>query len=147
MALISALKQSPHPLPVSSRFTVANGLFYSAFGLLTLAWPGAVQALMLDEEFAGREAGLFRIIGMLLTLIGWFYIFGGRSGGSQFVAATILDRITLVPLILVPLAISGIFPHTLLTFSIIDPVLGGIAWYLLAREQHATDNTCDATEG
>ncbi|MDM0053424.1 hypothetical protein [Variovorax sp. J22R115] len=40
----------------------------------------------------------------------------------------------LLPLVLVPLAIAGIFPHTLGAFAILDPVLGIGAWLLHNRE-------------
>ena len=72
---------------------------------------GAYQRAVSD--FVGREAALVRILGMTVAIIGWFYLFGGRSGGRQVVAASVLDRIILVPLVLVPIAISGVFPHLL----------------------------------
>jgi hypothetical protein len=72
---------------------------------------------------------------MTVAIIGWFYLFGGRSGGRQVVAASVLDRIILVPLVLVPIAISGVFPHLLLFFAILDPLLGLVTWYLLAKER------------
>lgn len=75
-----------------------------------------------------------RVLGMTVAVIGWFYIFGGRTGGRQFVASTVLDRVVIVPLVLIPLAIAGVFPVLLGFFAILDPVLGGIAWYLLAKE-------------
>ncbi len=71
---------------------------------------------------------------MTLALIGWFYFFGGRSGAKQIVAASVLDRIVLVPIVLIPIAISGVFPHTLGMFAVLDPVLGLVTWYLLARK-------------
>ena len=135
MSLFGALCDSPPQLPVSSRFTTLNGIVYMGAGTLLLAWPGAVQALFLDPEFVGRESALVRVLGMTVAIIGWFYFFGGRSGGRQVVAASVLDRIVLVPLVLVPLALAGIFPHLLLTFAVLDPVLGLVAWYLLRREQ------------
>jgi len=39
-----------------------------------------------------------------------------------------------VPAVLVPLAISGVFPHLLLTFAILDASLAIGAWALLGRE-------------
>jgi hypothetical protein len=72
---------------------------------------------------------------MAVAIIGWFYLFGGRSGGRQVVAASVLDRIILVPLVLIPLALAGVFPRLLLTFAVLDPLLGLVAWYLLARER------------
>jgi hypothetical protein len=55
------------------------------------------------------------------------------TGARQFVAASVLDRLVLVPAVLVPLASSGLFPHLLLTFAVLDPLLGAVARKLLAR--------------
>jgi hypothetical protein len=135
MSLIADLRNSPATLATSSKFTALNGIIYLAAGTLLMVWPGAVQALFRDSDFVGREAALVRILGMTVAIIGWFYLFGGRSGGRQVVAASVLDRIILVPLVLVPTAMAGVFPHLLLTFAILDPLLGLVAWYLLARER------------
>jgi hypothetical protein len=35
-------------------------------------------------------------------------------------AASVLDRWILVPAVLVPIAISGVFPHTLLAIAVLD---------------------------
>ena len=134
MSLITDLKASPPTLAASSKFTSFNGFVYLAAGVLLMVWPGSVQALFRDPAFVGREAELMRVIGMTVVIIGWFYLFGGRSGGRQVVAASVLDRIILVPLVLVPTAMAGVFPHLLLTLAILDPLLGLIAWYLLAKE-------------
>ena len=109
-------------------------LWAAIFGLLVTVHPGIAQSLMLDREFASQEASLARVIGLMIAIVGWLYIFGGRFGGRPFVAATIVDRIVLVPLVLLPLIYHGVFPHTLLTFAILDPVLAGVAWWLLNRE-------------
>ena len=135
MSLISDLKELPPCLTASSKFTSLNGIIYMLAGTLLLTWPGAVQTLLLDPDFVGREAELMRILGMTVAIIGWFYFFGGRSGGRQVVAASVLDRIVLVPLVLVPMAMAGVFPHMLLMFAILDPFLGLVAWYLLAQER------------
>ena len=139
MSLIGDLTYAPPNLATSSKFTLLNGILYMAAGGLLLFWPGAVQTLLMDPDFVGREAELVRLLGMTVAIIGWFYLFGGRSGSRQIVAASVLDRIILVPLGLVPLALSGVFPHLLWMFAILDPLLGGIAWYLLARETRTTD--------
>lgn len=135
MSLITDLKNSPPALATSSKFTLLNGVIYLAAGALLLIWPGAVQTLFLDPDFVGHEASLVRILGMTVAVIGWLYIFGGRSGGRQFVAAGVMDRIILVPIVLVPIAMAGVFTHLLLTFAILDPLLGLVAWYLLAQER------------
>lgn len=133
MSLLADLLEAPSNLSSASKFTSVCGVFYMGTGLLVLAWPGAVQTLFLDPAFQGREEALIRVLGMIVAVLGWFYIFGGRSGGRQFVASTVLDRIVLVPLVLIPTAMSGVFPHFMLTFGVLDPVLGLVAWFLLAR--------------
>jgi hypothetical protein len=66
------------------------------------------------------------------VVIGWLYLFGGRAGARQIVAASVVDRLVLVPAVLVPLAIAGVFPHLLWTFAILDPALGIGAWAFAA---------------
>jgi len=133
MSLLSDLAEAPAQRSAASRFTSACGVLYLATGLSMLAWPGQAQVMLGERPFIGDEAGLVRVIGMLLAVVGWFYIFGGRTGGRQFVAATVLDRLILVPLVLVPTALAGVFPKMMLVFAVLDPVLALVAWHLLRR--------------
>lgn len=135
MSLLSDLMAAPQKSTAPSRYTTFCGIFYMANGLLILAWPGVVQTLFRDEAFVGNESMLFRVIGMLLTIVGWFYFFGGRTGSRSFVVSTVIDRIILVPAVLIPVALACVFPHVLLTFGILDPILGFIGWYLLASDK------------
>lgn len=132
MSLLRDLSEAPASLASGSRFTSFSGVFYMATGLLFLAWPGAVQQLFLEPAFAGREEALVRVLGMTVAIIGWLYFFGGRTGGRQFVASTVFDRLILVPIVLIPTAAAGVFPHVMLAFAIIDPILACVAWYLLS---------------
>ena len=134
MTLLADLAEVPERLPSASLFTIWCGVFYAANGLLLLAWPGAVQVLFGDPAFAGREEALVRLIGMLLAIVGWFYFFGGRTGGRQFVASTVLDRLVLVPLVLIPTALAGVFPNVMFTFAVVDPALALVSWRLLSRD-------------
>jgi hypothetical protein len=143
--LIENLKESPGQLPLSSRFTVLCGIIYMGAGTLLMVWPGSLQTLMFATEFVGREAALMRVLGMTLAIIGWFYFIGGRSSSKQIVAASVLDRIVLVPLVLIPLAVAGVFPVLLGTFAVLDPALGFIAWYLLAKEQRKKNHDSSQT--
>ena len=68
-----------------------------------------------------------RMIGMTVAVIGWLYVFGGRSVARQFVVASVVRAV------LVPLAIAGVFPRLLIAFAILDPLLGTGAWVLLGR--------------
>ena len=107
-----------------------NGIVYLALGAMFIIWPGAVQTIFMDEPFAGREQTLFRVIGLTVMVIGWLYLFGGRSGSRQLVAASVLDRWILVPGVLVPIAAAGVFPHVLLAFTALDASLALGAWLL-----------------
>ena len=133
MSLLADLADAPADLPTPSRFTALCGVFYAATGLVLLAWPGIVQTVFRDPAFVGREEALLRVLGMLIAIVGWFYFFGGRTGGRQFVAATVIDRLVLVPAVLIPTAAAGVFPHVMLTFAVLDPALALVAWYLLSR--------------
>ena len=115
-----------------------NGVIYLAAGALLIAWPGATQALFRDRAFVGDEQGLIRAMGMAVAVIGWLYLFGGRSGARQIVAATVVNRLTFVPAVLLPLAASGVFPHLLVTFAILDAALAVGAWTLMARRAAAS---------
>jgi hypothetical protein len=133
MALIKDLLDKPPTLSTASKYTMMNGVVYLGAGALLLAWPGATQTLFLEPAFVGNEEGLIRMIGMTVAVIGWLYLFGGRSGSRQFVAASVVDRLVFVPAVLVPLAIAGAFPHLLVTFAILDPSLAIGAWSLFGR--------------
>lgn len=134
MSLFKDLMDKPDSLSTLSKYSVMNGFVYMALGGLFIVWPGAVQTIFMDAPFVGNESALFRVIGMAVAVIGWLYLFGGRSGARQFGPASVLDRIVLVPLVLVPLVLAGVFPHTLGAFAILDPALGIGAWVLHKRE-------------
>ena len=87
----------------------------------------------MDRAFVGDEQGLIRVMGLTVAVIGWFYLFGGRSGARQIVAASVVNRLTFVPAVLLPLALSGVFPHLLVSFAILDPALAIGAWVLFGR--------------
>ena len=133
MSLIKDLLEQPSTLSTASKYTVLNGAIYLGVGALLVGWPGVVQTLFRDPAFVGHEGALIRLVGMTIGVIGWLYLFGGRSGARQFVAASVIDRLVFVPAVLVPLAIAGAFPHLLLTFAIFDPSLAVGAWMLLSR--------------
>ena len=139
MTLIRLILERPAQLSTASQFTVSNGVIYLVSGLLLLLFPDVVQILLFESEFVGREHSMTRLLGMMLAIVGWLYIFGGRSGGKQFVASTVVDRLIFVPLILLPFIFYGIFPRLLGVFAILDPLLALIAWYLLARAERDTN--------
>jgi hypothetical protein len=131
MSLIETLLERPTDLSIASKYTAMNGIVYISAGALLILWPGAVQAIFRDRAFVGDEQGLIRAMGMAVVVIGWLYLFGGRSGSRQAAAASVIDRLTIVPLVLLPLAASGVFPHLFLFFALLDMSLGVGAWVLV----------------
>jgi hypothetical protein len=134
MSLIRDLLKKPSTLSTASKYTVLNGVGYVVAGFLLIVWPRVVRVIFMERPFVGHEGALFRVIGMTLVVIGWFYLFGGRSGARQIIAASVIDRMVFVPVVLVPIALAGIFPHVLITFAILDPSLAIVAWVLFSRE-------------
>jgi hypothetical protein len=132
--LINDFREGTTNSSTASKYTAINGLIYLAGGMLLIVWPGLTQTLFMDAAFVGHEQGLVRVIGLTVVVIGWLYVFGGRSGARQFVAASVVDRLIFIPVVLVPLAISGVFPHLLLSFAFLDLALGIGAWVLSSRK-------------
>jgi hypothetical protein len=145
MSLIQELLAKPPTLSAPSRYTAASGLMYLAAGAMLMAWPGATQVLFRERAFVGDEEGLVRVLGMTVAVIGWLYLFGGRSGARQIIAATVVNRLTFVPAVLLALAASGVFPHLLVTFGILDPALAVGTWFLFGR--HAASAAGSANKG
>ena len=133
MALIKALLEKPPRLTAASKYTAMNGFIYLVVGILLIVWPGITQTLFLGPAFVGHEEGLIRVIGLTVVVIGWLYVFGGRSAAPQTVAASVIDRLIFVPAVLVPLAMAGVFPKLLLTFAALDVLLALGAWIFFAR--------------
>lgn len=134
MLLIKDLLEKSPSLSFASKYTAINGILYLGTGALLIAWPGVTQTLFMDAAFVGHERALIRVIGLTLVVIGWLYLFGGRAGARQVVAASVIDRLLFVPAVLIPLAIAGVFPHLLVTLAILDPLLAVGAWVLLSRK-------------
>jgi len=134
MSFLKDLRHKPPGLTVASKYTALNGIGYLVVGVILIVWPGVTQTLFREPAFAGHERALMRVIGLTIVVIGWLYIFGGRSGARQFIAASVIDRLIFVPAVLIPLAMAGVFPRLFLTFTIIDVLLAIGAWALLARE-------------
>lgn len=133
MSVIETLLKKP-TLAASSKYHAFNGIIYFVAGVGLILWPGIVQVVLKDPSFTGRESELFRALGLTIAMIGWHYYFGGRTGGKQVVAASLIERFIFVPLVSLTLAFAGGFPHTFIAFAILDVGLAIPAWMLLHTE-------------
>ena len=136
MSFFAQLLESPRSTRLS-RYVAANGFFYLANGAVLYAWPGVAQVVFQAAPFQGNEAGYLRLVGMTLAIIGWFYVMGARTGATSFGLATVVDR-ALVPLFLVPLALTGaVDAHVAIPFAVLDPALAlgaFLIWRMEARQ-------------
>ena len=135
MSLISIAFQKPPTLTPASKYTVINGFMYLGLGVALILWPGAIQTLFRERAFIGDEQGLFRALGMAVALIGYYLVIGGRAGSRQATAASVIDRLTVVPLVLLPLAIAGVFPHFMITVVVVDFCLATSTWLILRADR------------
>jgi hypothetical protein len=134
VSYVTDLLAKPPNVSTASKYTAMNGVLCLATGGLLVARPEVTQAIFMDAPFVGHEGALIRVIGLTLAVIGWLYLFGGRSGARQIVAGSVVDRLVFVPAVLAPVAMGGVFPHLLLTLAILDPLLAIGAWALLGRK-------------
>lgn len=121
VAMLATPDEPPTPL---ARYTKACGLFYGATGLFLYAFPGGLSSAGAADPLQGQEAGLIRVLGMTLAVVGWFYWMGGRTNADSFGLGTVADRL-LVPVFLLPLAATGaVDPGLIVPIAILDPLLG-----------------------
>jgi hypothetical protein len=130
--LVHALAEKSAAPSTASRVTSISGLFYLGMGLAICAAPTLVSLLFVEPAFAGREEGIFRLVGWIMAVVGWFLWIGGRTGARSFVAAGIIARLA-VPLVVIPLALTGVLPHMMYIFGVLDPVSGLVTWRLFSR--------------
>ena len=130
--LIQALAEKSSARSTACRLTSISGLFYLAMGLTICAVPKLIPILFFEPTFTGREEGLFRLVGWIMAVVGWLLWIGGRSGARSFVAAGIVARLA-VPLVVIPLAMNGVFPHMMYVFGVLDPVSGLLTWRILSK--------------
>src|SRR5262249_15529921 len=134
-SLINDLCEKPSSLSTASRYTVLNGIIYLGPGVLLIVWPDVIQTLLLERPFVGSEQGLILVLGLAVVVIDWLHLFGGLSGGRQVVAATVIDRLIFVPVVALPLANAGVFPHLLVLFTVLDMTLAIGACLVLGRSR------------
>ena len=133
----------PADLTPLARYTQLNGFAYIAMGLLLYAWPEFTQMTPGTPPFEGTESGLVRLMGFTVAVVGWFYVFGGRTNRDSFGLATVADRL-LVPFFMLPLALTGQVAGALIyPIAVLDPVLGIGAYLIWRRTSEAEPTTAE----
>mmetsp|Transcript_943 Transcript_943/g.1137 ORF Transcript_943/g.1137 Transcript_943/m.1137 type:complete len:157 (-) Transcript_943:230-700(-) len=121
-------------------FLIFQGILYTVMGSIGVLAPSVYnKAFFFPEPFTAEEAALWRPIGLMLTLIGYFYIQGGRSNSYHFATVTIFDRLLIVPPGLGILYYLGTPREAVIPFVILDPILALLTHRSLAKHFHGSN--------
>jgi len=138
--------QDAAKLSSTHHFLIYQGVLYAVLGSIMVLAPWIYnKAFLFPEPFTAEETALWRPIGLCLTLIGYFYIQGGRSNSYHFVTATIFDRLLIVPPVLVLLYYLGTPAELVVPFLVLDPLLALLTHRSLANHFHGS-NSVSKTE-
>jgi hypothetical protein len=129
------LKRGSSPQTRLSRYTERCGYFYLAVGLGLLFAPTGPVQLGLLPAYEGQEEALVRLLGLTLGVVGYFYVFGGRTHQRSFGLATVLDRLLVPALLGFVYTISHVEVMLVLPLAILDPLLGMGAYILWRRDE------------
>ncbi|MGB0591522.1 MAG: hypothetical protein ACPGU1_17750 [Myxococcota bacterium] len=130
------LQRGSEPATRLSRYTERCGYFYLAVGMGLLFAPTGPVAVGLLPAYEGQEEALIRLLGLTLGVVGYFYVFGGRTQQPSFGLATVLDRLLVPGLLGFVYMASHVELMIVLPLAILDPILG-IGAYILWRRDEA----------
>ncbi len=140
MSFWSALLARPAELSLLARFTVGCGVFYLVVGGAVYVLPEAAFEFALQQDLTTSEVGSTHLLGMTIAIIGWFYVFGGRTGADSFGLSSVIDRL-LVPMFVLPQVIFYDVPLLgVLPLAIADPLMGLCALWLWRRSRQSADH-------
>ena len=136
LSYFEQLLQRPNRTPSRlSRFTEACGYLYMALGFSIFFFPGLQVSAGLIAPFKGQEEALFRLVGLAISFIGYFYVFGGRGQSKTFGLSTVLDRVLLPFFGFFLYQATHVDPMLILPLCILDPILGVTALLLWRRDE------------
>lgn len=132
------------PMPTRvSVFVVCQGGCYCGAGIVWMLWPawlcklllavglGGVGALSDSFELSRAEAGMTRLVALLLIGVGWLCINGGLSGRIHFLGTTFMSRVVFVPFGTAIVATIGARVHLCVLFGVLEPVLAMLTYLVL----------------
>ena len=135
--LSALLAQPPAAERKLARYTVWNGVLYLVIGLTMAVSPAGLLSMINGRPI--EDQGMVRLLGVLVGVIGWFYVMGGRTGATSFGLATVVDRAA-IPLLLGALVLTDQVSLQLVgPFAVLDPLLALGAFLLWRSERSAED--------
>jgi hypothetical protein len=108
------------PLTTTSKFLFFQGCMYMITGLNALIAPDIFGATYMFEI---TDAAPWRMMGMEVCVVGYFYIQSARMNSRYFATTTVLDRIFLGPIIAFQTLYLGAPPVLCYTFAVLEPLL------------------------
>ncbi len=130
METLMAAPQEPSSR--AARFVSHQGFIYMLFGVCLMLGPSSLLSLL--NGMSADEQAMVRLCGLTLTLIGWFYYFGGRTGAASFALCTVADR-AVVPFALAGLVwFGGVSLQLVAPLAVLDPILAVLTWRMWRAE-------------
>ncbi len=115
----------------SARTVFAFGVYLGMLGIGLLAAPGLVLA---PFGLPAPQEVWVRVGGMVIAILGVYYMLAARHGLQAFFAWTVATRASVIVVFAV-LVLSGLAPTVLLLFGAVD--LAGAAWTWAALRREA----------
>lgn len=117
------------------KFLLVQGVVYAAVGMLCSVKPSLIADMMLIPSPEALDLAWFRIAGVPLSTIGYFYIQGARQVDVKpFVVTSTFNRMTFVPLMLFYIMFFGSTPQVCLAFAVLDPLLAVLTHHVWVHD-------------
>ena len=115
----------------AGRSLLVFGVYVLAVGIGLLAAPNLLLGTM---GLSATEEPWIRSVGVLLSLLGFYYIQAGRAGLTEFIRLSVYGRAA-VPVLYLALIALGLVPVAVLSFGAAD--LLGAVWTARALRSEA----------
>lgn len=146
MSMIDVMRQPVAPPTALSRYTTFNGILYVLTGLTFMLWPYCLE-LVGHPPLTVASAGPIRGVGISVIYIGSFYIWGARSRFVPISLASVVNRVFLGPVLILPLVYLKLMEPMLgIPFCVLDVVLG-VGMYVVWKQTQAAAPAVPAAEG
>lgn len=110
------------------------GVYLLLLGALLVLAP---NLLLKWVRIAATAEVWIRLVGMLVLIIGGYYVLGGLADLRVFMRWTVAMRAS-VPVFLVAFVLTGLAPPVLILFGVVD--LAGAAWTAWALMRNSQDS-------
>lgn len=125
------------PLSTTSKFLLAQGCMYSAIGLNALLAPDLFAKIHMFE--IEGDSAPWRLLGMAVSVIGYFYIMSARINSRYFATTTVLDRVVLCPVMIVMGSYLGGPPLLCYVFAFVDALFAILTSMSIVADDEKTE--------